>query len=223
VNTCQYCDKTFKTERTLSVHMCVKKKRMLDKDTIGSSLGFRVFQRFYELTTKAKTLKTFDEFIRSRYYMSFVKFGRHLANLNAIDTNAFVDYVINNGFPLDDWPKDSVYFMFLKKHIEEEHHERAIERTFLQMEQWSSQNGCEFNKFFEHVNTFEATALIKSGRISPWVLYLSDGGGKLLDSFSEEQMVMIEDVITPTIWRDKFLNNKENVKIIKSALKEANI
>ena len=30
--TCKWCNKTFMSERTLSAHMCVKKRRWADKD-----------------------------------------------------------------------------------------------------------------------------------------------------------------------------------------------
>jgi hypothetical protein len=167
MNKCQYCEKSFKSERTLSVHMCVKKKRMLDLGTIGSMLGFRVFQRFYDLNSKAKTQKSTDEFIHSKYYLAFVKFGRHLADLNAIDTNALVDYVISNSYGIDDWCKDNIYVNFLKRHIEEEHYERAIERTLNEMQAWCDNNNSTLTQCFRDMNTFEATMLIKSGRFSP--------------------------------------------------------
>lgn len=223
MNKCQYCEKSFKGERTLAVHMCPKKKRSLDLGTIGSMLGFRVFQRFYDLNSKAKTPKTTDEFIHSKYYLAFVKFGRHLSDLNAIDTNAFVDYVISNSYGIDDWCKDSVYIKFLKRHIEEEHYERAIERTLLEMQAWGDANNSDLVSCFREINTFEATNLIKNGRFSPWVLYLSESGGNLLDKMSEEQLSMLEGTLDPVLWKDKFMKQKSDVLLVKEVLKSAGL
>lgn len=223
MNKCHFCEKSFKGERTLAVHMCPKKKRHLDLGTIGSMLGFRVFQRFYDLNSKAKTPKSTDDFIHSKYYLSFVKFGRHLSDLNAIDTNAFVDYVISNSYGIDDWCKDSVYIKFLKRHIEEEHFERAIERTLLEMQTWCDSNNSSITACFREINTFEATNLIKNGRFSPWVLYLSESGGELLDKMSEEQLTMLNETLDPVLWKEKFMKQKDNVILVKEVLKSAGL
>ena len=75
-NTCKWCGKNFKSERTLGVHMCVKKRRFADKEMTHVRLGYRVFQMFYELNTAASKSKSIEDFITSQYYEGFVKFGR---------------------------------------------------------------------------------------------------------------------------------------------------
>ena len=60
---CKFCGTKFHKEDTLSVHMCVKKRRHQEIDTAPSRFGLRTFQRFYQLSVKSKTLKTADEFI----------------------------------------------------------------------------------------------------------------------------------------------------------------
>ena len=37
------------SERTLSAHMCVQKRRHTDKDLTHVRLAFRTFQKFYEI------------------------------------------------------------------------------------------------------------------------------------------------------------------------------
>ena len=93
---CKYCEKSFSTEKTLIAHMCVKKQRFKDKDTPGARLGFRAFQRFYELSVRSKTPKTELDFIKSQYYTSFVKFGRHLIALDPIASEEYLDFLIKN-------------------------------------------------------------------------------------------------------------------------------
>lgn len=219
MNKCQYCQKDFKSERTLIAHMCVKKKRMLEKESIGSRFGLVVFQRFYELTSNNKKTKTIEDFINSKYYLAFVKFGRHIADLRPIDSNAFVDYVINNGIGIDDWCKDSTYFAFLKIHVEQELYDRAIERSLLEMQRWCDNNAVNISDFFRKISTFEATQMIRSGRISPWVIYLTDSGVDLLESLSEEQLNMIEETINVNLWKSKFLNHREDSTFVKNTLK----
>ena len=76
--TCAYCGKTFMSERTLSAHMCVQKRRHTDKDLTHVRLAFRTFQKFYEINMHNAKTKTYEEFADSKYYQGFVKFGRKI-------------------------------------------------------------------------------------------------------------------------------------------------
>lgn len=223
MSVCQYCDKEFKSERTLAAHMCVRKKRVLEKDTIGCNLGLRVFQRFYELTTRSKKPKTLDDFIRSRYYLAFVKFARHMADLNPIEPSMFVDYIISNGFDMNEWCSDKVYHLYLKKLVEEEHIDRALERSLYFMDEWCKENKCELNEFFNTVSTFEAVTVLQSARVSPWLLFVTDSGIQLLNRMSNEQISMIESIIDQSTWANKVRNNKDDVKTLRAILKEFNL
>ena len=60
-----------------------------------------------------------------------------------------------------------------------------------------------------------------TGRISPWMLYHSQSGLKLLDELDETQLKMILEYINPEQWALKFLRNKDSVKQVKELLKEA--
>ena len=54
---CKWCGKEFKSEKTLAVHMCVKKRRFADKDMSHIRLSHRAFQMFYEINTIKKRFK----------------------------------------------------------------------------------------------------------------------------------------------------------------------
>jgi len=222
-NTCKYCKKSFTKDSTLASHMCPKKRRMAEKDNLSSRLGFRVFQQFYKMTTAGQQPKTFEDFIKSSYYTDFVKFGRYLGQRDAIDTERFAAFVINNGVKLRDWRKDFVYESFLQELMNKEPADRALERTILTLQQWANENETTFNKFFEEVSTTEATHIIKAGRISPWVLYLSESAGSLLGRMSSEQGEMIGQIINPNIWKARFHKKQDDVQFVMEVLEAAGL
>ena len=47
--TCKYCGRDFTSERTINVHMCSQKRRIIDKDLTHVRLAFRTYQKFYEM------------------------------------------------------------------------------------------------------------------------------------------------------------------------------
>ncbi len=220
---CKFCGTKFHKEKTLGTHMCVKKRRFMEIDTAGSRLGFRTFQKFYELTTKSKKPKTQQEFIDSTYYIDFAKFGNHLSNLKPIYIEQYIDFVIMGGVKLKDWTKDDVYYLFVQDIIKKEPAVSATERTITEIMQWSERNGTSFTQFFSDITANEAAYLIRIGRISPWVLYLCDSGEKLMLRFSEDHSAMIGDVIDPGSWMKKFKKLSDDVDYIKSLLEQVGL
>ena len=203
--------------------MCVKKKRHMDIETTGSRLGFRTFQRFYELTTRPKTPKTQQEFIDSPYYTEFAKFGNHLANLKPIYTEKYIEFVILGGVKLKDWTKDEIYDLFVVDVIKKEPPTSATERTITEIVEWSTKNNTAFDKFFSDVSPNEGAYLIKTGRLSPWVLYLCASGEDLMKRFSADHSKMIGDVIDPGYWMQRFKKSAEDVEYIKTLLEQAGL
>lgn len=220
---CKFCNKKFTKVSTLSAHLCAVKKRFLEQDSIGSKLGFRVFQKVYDFNTSQKTQRTIEEFITNTHYLGFVKFGRYLVELNPINCDAFVDFVVKNGLPIDKWRSEEVYTLYLADFTKGEQPNRAVERTILELESWAKEHKTDYTKFFEEVIPNEAVWLIRSGRISPWVLYLSSTADKLFNRISSEQSKLIEKAINPAKWQTQFMLKKDDVKFIKDILKAASL
>jgi hypothetical protein len=220
---CKFCGTRFHKETTLTTHMCVKKRRHMDLNTAGSRFGFRAFQRFYELTVKAKKVKTQQEFIESSYYIDFVKFGNHLALLKPLYPEQFIDYVIMNGVFLKDWTKDAVYELYIENLVKKEPAVSATERTITEIMEWCNTHGVEFTQFFSTITANEAAYLIKTGRISPWVLYLAASGESLMSQFNEDHSKMIGGVIDPGFWMKKFKKQDDDVDYIKDLLRQAGL
>lgn len=221
--TCKWCDKSFSSERTLSAHMCVKKRRWADKDLTHIRLGFRVFQMFYELNTTASKTKTQEDFIRSQYYEGFTKFGRSCLVNEYLNPEKFAEWLIKNGKKLADWSKDKLYDEYLLEYVKKEPGMKALERTIMYLSKWSEDSNEDWNKYFDKVTTPRAVHDLRAAKVSPWILYLSDTGGNLLERFSDEQVKMIEHIIDAKFWMKVFANNKEEVREIKETCAVAGI
>ncbi len=220
---CKFCNKGFSNDNTLSAHMCVKKRRYADQNAPGSLLGFRIFQMFHELTSNSKDPKSVIDFINSKFYLGFVKFARYVISINPFAADDFIRYVIMNGIGLSDWPKDSTYQDFLVQYIKKEPPERAVERTIAELSLWAEENGKTIQDFFNEVSTIEAVFLIKTGRISPWVIYLSTNGDGLLNRMSTEQISMVSGIIDPNKWNLIMHNKIDDSKFIKQVLQDSGI
>lgn len=217
---CKFCGNKFHKEGTLSAHMCVKKQRHLDLNTAGSRYGFRAFQRFYELTTNSKKIKTQQEFIESKYYIDFVKFGNHLDLLKPVHIEQYIDFVVMSGLKMPKWMTDPVYELYVENLVKTEPPLSAVERTISKIVEWTEKNNVPFKDFFYLLSANEGAHLVKTGRISPWVLYLADSAEDLMKRFEADtaHARMIQNIIDPGFWMRKFKKSNDDVDYIRNLL-----
>ena len=221
--TCKYCGRQFTREKTLAVHLCEPKRRMQQQHEKWVQVGYATYQRFYSLTQGNGDEKTYEHFAKSAYYNAFVKFGKHLLNINPVRPDLFIDYVIKKQIKLDWWCKDKVYQDFLAHQILFEDAQAGMERTIKTMRDWAEQEGAEFNHFFEYVNLNRAVHMIQTGKISPWVLFSCKTGKKLLNELNDEQIKIISDTINPAHWKARFKKQPDDYAFVKEVLVQAGI
>lgn len=220
---CEYCGKLFAKEKTLYVHVCEQKRRHLSKNEKHVQMGLLTFQRFYELTQKAKNKKTFDEFASSPYYTAFVKFGSFMVNTSPIYPERFIDYVIKSGIKLDHWCRDELYDAYIQELIKIEPADGAIQRTLQTMMEWGENNQGSWEHYFAYVNLNRATHDIKEGLISPWIVLNTKSGKEMLQKMNDEQLDIIGNIIDPKYWMKKFKDLPADYELVKDVIKEAKI
>lgn len=220
---CEYCQKSFAKEKTLAVHICEQKRRHLSKFEKHVQQGLLTYQRFYAITQKGKTTKTFDDFASSPYYTAFIKFGSFLVNTAPIYPERFIDFVIKSGVKLDHWCRDNLYEQYIYELIRIEPAEPAIQRTIQTMMGWADKNSAPWEHYFQYVNLNRATHDIKEGLISPWVLLNSKSGKEMLKRMNDEQLDIVEPFVDPNFWFKRFASLPADHELVKDLIKETKI
>ena len=220
---CEHCQKRFAKEKTLFVHVCEQKRRHLGKNEKHVQAGLLTYQRFYEITQKGKSTKSFDEFSRSPYYTAFVKFGSFLVNTSPIYPERFIDYVVKSGIKLDHWCRDNLYEQYIYELIRIEPAEAAIQRTIQTMMDWADKNSASWEHYFQYVNLNRATHDIKEGLISPWILLNSKSGKAMLQRMNDEQLEIVSPFVDPQFWIKRFNTLPADLELVKDLIKETKI
>ena len=220
---CEFCEKEFIFESGFTKHLCVYKKRWIDRDHRANKLAYDAWTHFYNTNTisgSAKKTRPYEEFIKSPYYASFVKFGNYCIDISCINTIRFVDYLLREKVKLSNWNSDKNYTQFLIEYIRLEDPMDAVKRTVNHCLDLAEEENIQVNDVLRYGNRNRICHSITTGRISPWVLYQSESGVKLLDTLSTDQVKMIYDYINPTNWAIKFNKDPEKVLEIKQLLTE---
>ncbi len=220
---CEYCSKLFAKEKTLAVHICEQKRRHLSKTEKHVQAGLLTYQRFYDITQKGKTQKSFDDFASSPYYTAFIKFGSFLVNTAPIHPERFIDFVVKSGVKLDHWCRDELYETYLIDLIKTEPSEGAIQRSIKTMMDWADKNNSAWEHYFQYVNLNRATHDIKEGLISPWMVLNTRSGKEMLRKMNDEQLDIISQIIDPSFWVRKFKALPADIELIKDIVREAKI
>lgn len=202
---CKFCGGSFVRESTLAAHLCENKRRFQQKDEIGVRFGFQAWLRFYELTQGSAKHKTYEDFSTSSFYNAFVKFGRYIHSIRAINPSAFIDWVIKKNKKLDYWCSDSLYQDYLKEYIRKENPQTALERGIIEMQHWADEHESSVVDFFRKASANRIVSMITDGRISPWLIYCCESGTDAIGRLNEEQIALVYSWIDPEVWQQRLV------------------
>lgn len=223
---CSFCKKEFVREKSLINHLCEMKRRWDNQDEKYVQIGFNTWLKWYELSnTNINNNKrySYEDFMRGKYYMAFIKFGQHVLETKMLNPTQFIRFVIKNHIRLDDWRKDSVYETYVRDVCKREDVETALERYVEIIMGWSRENDEPLTDFFDKVHPNEALKLIRSGRISPWIILNSTTIYKLFERMSDEQISIVNNFIDVNSWKVRMLKHKEDRIFVNTILEDHKI
>ncbi len=224
--TCQYCKKSYAKESTLTAHLCEPKRRWQQEKEQGVQLGLKAYLRFYEISQGSAKLKSYADFVESPFYSAFVKFGRHLVAIRAVNTTSFIDWLLKNNKKLDNWTSDKLYLEWLQQYSKKESVQDALERALKEMQDYADNDpilGNSFSNYFKLGSRNRIVNHIQNGRVSPWVVFNCASGIDFLSSLNEEQIVIIMPWIDPDFWQRKFKDYAADTEWVKDILQKAGL
>lgn len=218
---CEFCNRKFIREKTLLTHICETKNRWLDKDKIGNRLGYQSFLQFYIKHTTSKKPKPYEDFIKSAYYIAFVKFGSFCADGKVVNVSRYVDWLLAEGIKLDNWASDTNYTKFLIEYLRKENAFDALARSVEYCAELALKDNIQPNDVLKYGNANRICYAVTMGKISPWMLYCSDSGVQFLETLNQDHVKIISDYINPEQWALKFHREPDLKQQIKDTLRIA--
>jgi len=223
---CRYCEKDFRKESTLAVHLCENKRRWQQERESGVQLGLQAYLRFYEITQGSARLKSYADFVASPYYNAFVKFGRYCQNIRCINFNNYLEWLLKNNKKIDNWCSDRLYEEWLPGYLQREAVQDALERALKEMQTYADdhpdlRNG--FTDYFKYANSNRICHHITTGRISPWIVFNCSTGVEFLEQLTEEQIQIVLPWIDPDHWQRKFKDYMADTEWVKDILVKAGL
>jgi hypothetical protein len=218
---CEFCNAKFARERTVLSHICETKNRWLHKDNQSNRIAFQVFTTFYTKHSPTKQQKTYRDFIKSPYYMAFIKFANYCIDVKCINILRFSEWLLKNNIKIDNWNTDSNYTKFILDYLKTEDPFDAIKRSIEYCMDMCVSENLQHHDYLRYGNSNKICHAIATGRISPWLLYCSESGVRLLDTLNPDHVKIVIDYIKPEQWALRFHRESDITNQIKQLLKDA--
>ena len=218
---CEFCNRAFRSERTLLSHACRQKLRSQAQHEPTGRLAFSVYEKFYQITQRKA--RTWQQFAESPYYNAFIKFSGYMRSMNVVNPMLFVEWVIKQEIKLDRWASDATYERYLTQLLSTESADNAIERSLHTMQDWADKHSVGFNQYLYHAGTNRIISDIIAGRLSPWLLYGTRTGQEVLAAMNEEQANLIIKYVNPDVWAKKLQKESDQIDLVRIVCEQAGI
>lgn len=218
---CKYCNATFVHETKYIKHHCASMKRT---EMLDSPLGQAAYS-FYEFwhKTNKRIIPPASTFLVSTVFSSFISFAKFVKATKIPNPKTYIKLMISKNILPNLWTNDNMYVLFLEYMDNVSDPQEHINITLKTMYHISEQADFDVQDFFNILTVGEIAQLVRQRKISPWVILHSRTFREFFINCNENDRTILETVIRPTFWKNKFENNPEGVKKVRKYLREAGI
>lgn len=220
---CKYCGKAFVLETRYLSHRC---KQMQREEEFQSPVGQAAWNYYskWMRTMKRMPPPSSKSFLTSKYYRSFINFVKFAQKVDLPNPEKFIWLMVEHDFPPTLWTSDDAYVLYLEFL---DYKVSPLEQAKLSIEtilNYADKNNIDVANVFDIITANEIIHLLRIRRLSPWFLLNSKKFKQFyIEKTSTEQKIIIETIIQPEYWIEKFKKYPEDIKIIKHYVTEMNL
>jgi len=219
---CKFCHRGFVIESRFLAHRC---KKMIRAEEIKTPIGQAAWS-YYQKWMKAyrRMVPPIKSFLNSKKYVSFVKFAKFVQKTQIPDTNAFIWLMKEKDIDPTIWTNDQVYSQYIEFLDRRASPYNQAKLTVTTLYKVADAADVEVPDLFDFLESNEVIQLFRQRRLSPWLMLHSSKFRKFFVSkLSNEQQIILETIIRPRYWSEKFKNNPKAVEDMKKYIRELNL
>lgn len=219
---CQFCGTRFVHEQRYLKHRC---KQMIRDEEFRTPTGQAAWS-FYQKWMKAhrRIPPKSSAFIKSQYYTSFMRFAKFVKNVQLPDVDMFIWLMKKEDISPTIWTNDQVYVLYLEFMDRKATPNKQAKITIKTLFALADALDCNVGDVFDHLLANEVIQLLRQRRLSPWIL-LNSGKFKqfFVNKTTTEERIVMESVIRPPYWAQKFKDCPEDVERMKLYVTELSL
>lgn len=219
---CKHCRHVFVREDRYLAHQCKQMKR---EEEFKTPLGQTAWQYYQLWLRKQKRMASHPtSFLTSKYYRTFMNFATFAKSTDLPSVDKFIWLMVEKQWPPTLWTNDTVYTTYLEfidyKTTPMEQVKQSIETLMT----YANKHEIDISEVFEKMQPTEVIHFVRIRRLSPWLLMFCKTFKKMFrERVSTEQKVILETLIRPEHWAEKFEEHSKSIEKIKHYVDELSI
>lgn len=219
---CKHCRRPFVRERAFLEHKCSHMKRQEEIQTPTGQAALYYYQLWF--TCMKKIPPNAGTFVTSHYYRTFVNLVAFFQRVNITKPDKFIWLMVEKKYPPTMWAIDAAYASYMD----------FLEHGVLPMEQVNTSidtlfslaeaRNIDVSSVFDVIHPNDIIHMIRTRSLSPWLLLTSKKfKGFFINKATPEQQQIMETLIRPDTWSQRFVKNKPLVEKIKLCVAELGV
>lgn len=220
--TCKYCHKVFVQEAKFLAHQCKQMKREEELKTPNGQAAWHYYSLW--LRQMKRMPPPAQSFLASKFFRTFNNFVEFSKKVSLPKPEKFIWLMVQKDYPPTMWMSDEVYVMYLefvdRRLSPIEQAKISIETLF----KVADKHEIEINDVFTVLKGHDLLHMLRTRQLSPWLLLNSRAFKKLyVNDLTTEQRILMDQLIRPEYWGDKFEEHMESVVKIRQLTAEMGI
>ena len=121
------------------------------------------------------------------------------------------------------WKSDEAYALYLEFIDRKGDPVKQAEITINTLFDIAEAADCGVDEVFEILTGAELIQLLRERRLSPWILLHSVKFSQFFATTLPEERIIIESIIRPKYWAEKFQKNPNSIELMRKYTKELNL
>lgn len=219
---CEYCGKGFVHEDRFLNHKCKQLKRYEQFETPVGQAAWFYYQQW--MKEQRKNVPKSKSFIQSKFFNSFIRFAEFVKKVSLPKPNLFIWLMCQKDISPTIWTNHQVYSIYLEFLDRKAEPYQMVQMTIDTLFKLAEAADCDVEQIFDVLTPSEIITLLQRRSLSPWLLLLSKKFTNFyINCVNSEQRKIIESIIKPDFWAQKFSENPNVVNDIKRYIAELNL
>jgi hypothetical protein len=197
-------------------------KRTREFNTPQGQAAWLYYQTWFK--TMKKMPPRADAFLTSSFYRTFNNFAEFARKVQLPTPDKFIWLMVEKDLPPNMWMRDEPYAMYMDYL---EHRVPPMDQVRLSIDtlfSYADRFEVDVGDIFEHLHPSDLIQLVRTRRVSPWLLLCSKKFKMFfVDKASQEQQMILETLIRFDSWAERLSKDPVLTENIKRCVRELNL
>jgi hypothetical protein len=220
--TCKFCHSVFVLENRYLQHKCKQMKRYEEMQSPDGQAALNYYQLW--MRNMKRLPPPAASFLTSKYFRTFITFTQFAKRVDLPRPDKFIWLMVQKEYPPTMWMNDDVYSIYIEFLDLGEQPVDQARRSIDTLITYTDKHEIDLSQVFIEMPMHDIIRMLHTRKLSPWLLLFSKTfKHAIVTRASDEQKIILENLIRPDYWLLQFDKRPQEVATIKRLVVEMGI